>query len=107
MNMADTIIVGASTYQIIERDLLWRSDNGCDGQVRFDEMEIDLVTENRPGSEIANTLIHELMHVVWREYHLPGRPREERCVTVMGYGMTAIYSQNPWVLPHIEELLHG
>ena len=104
--MADTIVVGASKYSIIERDELWRSENGCDGQVRFDEMEIDMVT-TRPHSEIANTLIHELMHVVFREYHLKDRSREERVVTTLGFGMTAIYAQNPWVLPYLEDLLHG
>ena len=106
-NMADTIVVGASTYRVVERDLLWRSEEGCDGQVRFDDLEIDLVTEERPGSEVANTLVHELMHVVFREYHLKDRSREERVVTTLGFGMTAIYSQNPWVLPYLEELLHG
>jgi hypothetical protein len=105
--LQDTIIVGATSYSIIERDMLWRANEGCDGQVRFTELEIDLVTEDRPGSEVANTLIHELMHVVWREYHMPSRPREERCVTTLGFGMTAIYAQNPWVLPYIEDLLHG
>ena len=106
MHIPASITVGATTYKVIERDNLWRAHEGCDGQVRFDDLEIDIVTE-RPGSEVANTVTHELLHVVWREYHMPTRPREERCVTTLGFGMTAIYAQNPDLLMYLEELLHG
>lgn len=89
------IIIGGTRYRLIERTALWRKAEGVDGQVRFDDLEVDIVTEARPYSEILNTLMHELCHVVWREYHLPGRPREERTVTVMGFGWAALLIQNP------------
>lgn len=106
MHIPASITVGATLYKIIERDNAWREYAECDGQVRFDDLEIDIVTE-RANSEVANTVIHELGHVIWREYSLPKRPREERCVTVMGFGYTAIFSQNPDLLMYLEELIHG
>ncbi len=104
--MLDTIHVGATEYKIIQRDAKWRVYSECDGQVRFDDLEIDIVMD-RPASELANTIIHELMHVAYREWHIKPGCGEERTVTALGFAMTAIYAQNPELLSWLEDILHG
>lgn len=90
--------IGGSRYRIIQREALWRSAESVDGQVRFDDMEMDLVTEGRPPWEVSNTLIHECLHICYREYHIKPKCGEERTVTALGYALNALYAQNPDLL---------
>jgi len=106
MNIPETIYCGATKYRTIKRDHLWRVYAECDGQVRFDDLEIDMVMD-RPKSDLANTFLHELLHVAYREWHISAKRGEEYTVTALGYAMTSIFAQNPNVLPYLEELLHG
>ncbi len=102
--LPDVIVIGASQYRVTPRDSLWREQNGCDGMVLFTDMEISIVAD-RPKSEIANTLIHECLHVCYREWHIKAGCGEERTVTALGFAITALYAQNPDLLASISELL--
>lgn len=99
----DTLYIGGSTYKIVLKDAAWREHSESAGLVDVDRMEV-CVSVGQTPSEFLNTLIHELSHVIWREWNLPGRPREERAVTAMGYGWTALYKQNAWLLEVFREL---
>ena len=46
--LQETIVIGSTTYSIVERDEAWRVYAECDGQVRFNDLEIDLVTTRPP-----------------------------------------------------------
>lgn len=98
------IKIGATRYAVVPRDSEYRSEEGVDGMVSFDTMEINIVTD-RPASEVANTFVHELLHVCYREWHIKPKCGEERTVTALGYAMTALYAQNPTVLASIAALL--
>lgn len=99
-----SIKMGATRYRIVPRDTEWKMEEGVYGQVRFHDMEIDLVTDI-PASELANTFIHELLHVCYREWNIKPRCGEERTVTSLGFAITALYAQNPEVLASIASLL--
>jgi len=105
MNLPKHIKIGGSRYTVVPRDAEWRDDNEVDGLVRPDLLEISIVTEDRPPTEIANTFIHELLHVCYGEWQINPRWHEERTVTSLGYALSAIFAQNPDVLRYIEHML--
>ena len=104
--LPSTLKLGASRYKIVARDNEWREKHGVDGQVRFDDMEIDLVSD-RPASELLNTLVHEILHVCYREWQIKPKCGEERTVTALGFALTAIYAQNPGLLHTYIDLLEA
>lgn len=89
------IRIGASQYELIAADARWRAETECDGLCDFDQMKIYVVVEDRPLTEISNTLIHELLHVCYREWHIKPKCGEERTVTALGYALNAVLGQNP------------
>ena len=100
--MPPYIMVGGSRYELQQTDAAWRTQEGADGHVDFESMTICVNVEAKE-SEILNTLLHELSHVIWREWNLPSRPREERAVTAFGYGWAALFTQNP----ELTEVING
>ena len=98
------LILGGSIYKVIQRSALWREAHNVDGQCRFNEMEVDLVVEDRPPSEVCNTLIHECLHLCYREFNIKPKCGEERTVTALGFAINALYAQNPDLLTAIEHL---
>ena len=101
--MPDVLHVGGSKYKVILTDAAWNASTESHGMVETSEMTVYLCVAQTP-TEFLNTLLHELSHVVWREWNLPSRPREERAVTAMGYGWAAIYRQNPELVEVISVL---
>jgi hypothetical protein len=98
------IILGGSIYKVIQRSALWRRAFMVDGQCRFEDMEVDLVVENRPVTEICNTLLHECLHLCYREFQIKPKCGEERTVTGLGYALNSLFAQNPDLLSAIELL---
>lgn len=102
-----TITLGASTYTLIQRNREWYLEHSVHGQCRWPDMEVDLVTEGQKPTEIANTLIHECLHLCYREWNVKPRCGEERTVTSLGFALTALYAQNPDLLAAIGYLLEA
>lgn len=97
------IRIGGSRWKLKLQDAAWRTEHEVHGLCSPDTMTVHICYATTP-SEAMNTLIHELTHVVWREWNLPERPREERAVTALGFGWAALYSQNPELLEVLSEL---
>jgi hypothetical protein len=89
------IRIGAQLYKVIGRDNEWHEDTGDYGKVDFSTHEVSVATEGRTLGEILDTLLHETLHIIWFEWNLPTRPKEERAVRGLGTGMAAVYAQNP------------
>lgn len=51
------------------------------------------------------TVLHEVLHGIWYHRAMPPRPREERVVTELAWGLTAVFRDNPGLLTHLEGLL--
>ena len=98
------LFLGGSIYKVVQRSALWRQAHEVDGQCRFTDMEVDIVVEDRPHTEISNTLIHECLHLCYREFNIKPKCGEERTVTGLGYALNALYAQNPDLLTAIELL---
>lgn len=101
----DTLTLGATIYTIVLRNKAWCLEHECHGQCRWPDMEVDLVTEGQRPSEIANTLIHECLHLCYREWNIKARCGEERTVTSLGFALTSLFHQNPDLLVTIQALL--
>lgn len=101
------IALGADKYALVQRDREWYLDHEVYGQCRWPDLEVDLVTEGVKHSEIANTLIHECLHLCYRVWNIKSRCGEERTVTSMANAMAALYTQNPDLLTAIAMLLEG
>lgn len=99
-----SVKLGATTYRLIERDKAWFDEHELAGQCRWPDMEVDIVTAQAP-SEVANTIIHECLHLCYREWNIKPRCGEERTVTSLGYALAALYKQNPQLLAYIQRLL--
>lgn len=98
------IYLGGSIYKLVQRSDLWGQAHGVEGQVRYTDMEVSLVVEDRAVTEICNTLIHECLHLCYREFNIKPKSSEERTVTGLGYALNALYAQNPDLLAAIELL---
>ena len=54
---------------------------------------IQVGSETQKGSELVNTVIHEMLHGVWDEYVLP-KDDEERMVSILANGITGLMRDN-------------
>jgi hypothetical protein len=95
--------LGGTTYRLSLEDKTFQDEHAAYGMVNYETFVVHVVAE-QPPSEVLNTLIHELSHVIWREYGLPKRPTEERAVTALGTGWSALLHQNPALLEVMSEL---
>jgi len=86
------IKVGFKTYEVQEGT--FKEGQGNMGY--HDSMEgiIYIASKDFPNEENVNTLIHELLHALWREYNLD-RENEEHYVTVLANGLTRLMQDNP------------
>lgn len=97
--------LGGTRYELKCRSREWYLEHQVHGQCRWPDMEVDLVTEGQKASEVANTLIHECLHLCYREWNIKPGCGEERTVTSLGFAITALYTQNPDLLTAIQSLL--
>lgn len=74
------------------------------GQIGLGYGFLDLA-DDLNEEEGVYTLIHEVLHGIWSHRQLPPRPREERIVTELAWGLMAVFRDNPGLLDHLENLL--
>jgi hypothetical protein len=97
------VAMGATTYIVVPRDGEWMETSGSAGQCRWPDMEVDICYDQAP-SEVLNTLLHECLHLCYREWCVKPRCGEERTVTALGFALSALYVQNPDLLRAVDEL---
>ena len=88
------IKIGPLSYQVIRVKEL-RNDNGT-----------RLYGEHRPSDQIIyldedlslerekEVVLHELLHAIWCQYHLP-KDNEEQYIDCIGNGLATIFTDNP------------
>jgi hypothetical protein len=74
------------------------------GQIHFDSRRIELA-DDLADEETVYGMLHEVLHGIWEHRGIPARPREERVVTELAWGLTAVFRDNPGLLAHLENLL--
>jgi hypothetical protein len=60
-----------------------------------------------PLGEVANSFIHEALHAMWSVYALEDSDVEERVVTALANGLSAVWLDNPEMLAWLSKALKG
>jgi hypothetical protein len=63
------------------------------------------IDDPQPPLVVADATLHEILHAIWAERRLPDRTREERAVTALAQGLTAVFRDNPGLLTYIDRLV--
>jgi hypothetical protein len=104
--------IGYRDYVVSKIPLLETATDNRIGQCNHASGQIRVATEDssgqHPGDEVADTLIHEVLHALWRGYGLSGdREEEEHCVTMLAHGIIALMRNNPAFFPTLESMIGG
>jgi len=80
-------------------------DDRDDDYAQFLSVEEKLIIIYEFGSKFAaaDTVIHELLHGIWKFQHLPKKSEEERTVSVIATGLITIFRDNPKLLKWISQ----
>ncbi len=101
----EKLTLGATKVRLVQETALWYRENGDTyGMFNSETMTVHIVVENVPRDEIANTIIHELLHVCYYAYNVRSKCGEERTVTALGFALNALFAQNPALLTVLSEL---
>lgn len=74
------------------------------GQIWLGANRIELA-DDLANEEAVYGLLHEALHGIWYHRNMPPRPREERVVRELAWGLTAAFRDNLGLLNHLEGLL--
>lgn len=99
MNLLKRLKIGPARYRVQYKAL-----PSLYGQILFDDRRIELAADLE-GQEAVYGVIHETLHGIWEHGGIPPRAREERVVTTLAWGLTAVFRDNPELLPHLNRLL--
>ncbi|MFI4920078.1 MAG: hypothetical protein ACHQAZ_00385 [Gammaproteobacteria bacterium] len=91
--------IGRARYRVEYKDL-----PTLYGQILFDSRCIQLA-DDLADEEAAYGVLHEMLHGIWEQGAIPPRAREERVVTTLAWGLTAVFRDNPGLLGHLDKLL--
>lgn len=96
--------IGYQTYTV-EEDDDYCAGLGANGATLKDRQKI-LYSSCVPKGEVADTLIHEILHAICHSY-LPDveRADEEEVVTMIAHGLTQVLRDNPTLFPELKKLL--
>ncbi len=92
--------IGRAKYKVRYRRLLPHNL----GRLFFTTRSI-VVDDSQSDFDRADTLLHEILHAVWDQHKLRARVSEERAVTALATGLTAVFCDNPGLLSHLERLI--
>lgn len=100
--MPDSVWLGYRSWDLRKKAI------GDDGNTLYARQLILIDTGQRPDDE-ANTVIHELLHVVCHEDRLfPGEDeKEEQVVTVMANRLCELWGRNPQLIRYIDDRMRG
>ncbi len=91
--------IGRARYRVEYKDL-----PTLYGQILFDVRRIE-IADDLAEEEAVYGVIHETLHGIWEHGAIPARAREERVVTTLAWGLTAVFRDNPGLLTHLDNLL--
>jgi hypothetical protein len=94
MKLPETVIVGYRTYDIEDLPSLQSRADGADGWHIGNACVIQVRTENRQPADIANTLLHEILHACWQMGDLEAMSPEEKTVTVLANQLIQVWRKN-------------
>lgn len=94
--------VGWRDYKILEWDLHAARSAECYGETRHIPGEI-AIDRTHPVEQQAETLTHEILHVIFRQWSIQDDIGEERTVGALSNGLASVIRDNPDVWAWIQE----
>ena len=104
---SDTIKIGYTTYDIQVWDKMTATTNEAYGEF-YEKEQVIGIDGNQKGSQLVNTLLHEIMHGIIFQYGLKiddekkTEAKEEHIVNATTNGLSAVFVDNPWLLPRMQ-----
>lgn len=92
-------------YDVVSRSKSWGDYHQAYGMIKYNDKLIQLAEDQAPA-EMANTLLHEMLHAIIHEYEIgiDGRS-EERIVRTITDALTEAFSANPNLVTWIQKRL--
>ena len=95
--------IGGQVYKVI------RDDKQCEERgylgICFKDHSKIFYTEDYPKETVADTLIHEMLHAIWRNYLDEGAVEEEKAVTMLAHGLIQVMRDNPKFFDEIRSMI--
>lgn len=104
MKLPSKLRIGYQTYSLVDSTEVLTELNY---QGRTDKNQALIEFSNRyPDEEIADTLIHEVLHAIFYNYiyDLEGMD-EEAIVTMVAHGLSQVFKDNPKFIDEVQKLL--
>lgn len=104
MKLPERVRVGYADYDVLAKDADWSSSSQRAGEHRALDHKM-MVATNYNDVEMANTLIHEVLHALWHKMNLGESVNEEDCVTTLANGLTQVWRDNPDLIRSLDSAL--
>jgi hypothetical protein len=91
MRLPESIKVAGHVYKVFTMDDEWERKEGKYGDSDTGDLTIRLVKNRR----VPETMLHEILHAIWYEYHLAAADNEEEAVSLLGSGLHQVFTDNP------------
>jgi hypothetical protein len=98
-----TLKVGYKSYEIIPWPLAKVLDDGSVGRHDPNASTIAVASEGRSTADVAETLIHEILHACFHVGHVYDDDDEERTVSITASMLAQIFAENPDLRRYIVE----
>ena len=103
-NLPEAVKVGGFNLLIKGFTPLESKSKQLRGELSWHQQSITLDMNEHPAL-LAETLIHEVLHAIYRAYDLQGEDDEERTTTTLGLGIVQVVRDNPVLIKAIDSLL--
>ncbi len=98
-----TMRFGGNEYVIEKATIPEHRNNWGEIDSHKHKISIDLAAPN--GQRLAETVLHEALHGIWGDRHLPNNTQEEQAVEQLASGIIAMFIDNPWMLSWLQAAL--
>ena len=107
----ESIRIGATDFEVDSFSHMESDKFGVHGYFHYPSLQIRY-QDDLPRQRLAEILIHETLHGIWREYELRedgenGREIEEATVTSLAKGLLQIIRDNPEFIAWISQSFPG
>ena len=104
VNRPKTVKVKNNEYKIVSKTREWKEENGAYGMIHFDKNLIE-IANSQSKQNLVDTVLHEILHAIVEEYKIKFTHHkvEERIVTHISQGLTAVFKDNPNLIEWIKE----
>ena len=100
--MPNKVKIGPHDYdiEVIDKDLA--DALNVNGRLLVDKKKIQLCPLLE-SSLLAEVIVHEIMHIIYKNYSIQDGDDEERVVSSFGLGVTEVIKRNPTLFEFIKE----